>query len=99
MQTLGDQVRQTRLALGMTQQQLGERSGLAQNVIAAIENGKRENMTLPTIYKLAAGLNCQLIVQKDISAIREEQSEYVARKLFPSHPVLPQLKCSFRAKA
>ena len=85
MQTLGDQVKQTRLALGMTQQQLAERSGLAQNVIAEIENGKRENLTLPTIYKLAAGLNCQfipqLMVQKDISAVREEQSEYVARKI------------------
>ena len=85
MQTIGDQVKQIRLALGMTQQQLGERSGLAQNVIAAIENGKRENMTLPTLYKLAAGLNCrfipQLAAEKNISALREEQSEYVARKI------------------
>ena len=84
MQSIGDQVRQMRAALGMTQQQLAERSGLAQNVIAEIENGKRENMTLPTIHKLAEGLNCQLVglvPRKDVSVMREEQSEYVARKI------------------
>ena len=85
MQTLGDQVKQIRTALGMTQQQLAERSGLGQSMIAEIENGHRENLTLPTIYKLAQGLNCgfipQLIAEKDISVIREEQSDYVARKI------------------
>ena len=85
MQSIGDQIKQKRLELGMTQQQLGERSGLAQNVIAEIENGKRENMTLPTIYKLAAGLNCrfipQLVAEKNIAVMREEQSDYVARKI------------------
>ena len=85
MQSLGDQVKQIRIGLGMTQQQLAERSRLAQSAIAAIENGKRENLTLPTIYKLAAGLNCQfvpkLIAQNDIAVIREKQSDYVARKI------------------
>ncbi|MBI3313921.1 MAG: helix-turn-helix domain-containing protein [Candidatus Omnitrophica bacterium] len=85
MQTLGDQVKQMRSVLGMTQQQLAERSGLAQSVIAEIENGNRENLTLPTIQKLAQGLNCrfipQLIAEKDISVIREERSDYIARKI------------------
>jgi len=85
MQTLKDQVRQIRLALGMTQQQLAARSGLAQSVIAEIENGRRENLTLPTIHKLAQGLHCrfipQLIAEKDIAVIREEQSDYEARKI------------------
>lgn len=85
MQTLGDQIKQIRSALGMTQQQLANRSGLAQSVIAEIENRNRENLTLPTIRKLAKGLNCrfipQLIAEKDISVMREEQSDYVARKI------------------
>ena len=85
MQTLGDQVKQIRLALGMTQQQLAERSGLAQSVIAGIEAGKRESMTLPTIQKLAGGLNCQfapqLILTKDVETLREEQSAHVAQKI------------------
>lgn len=85
MQTLGDQVKQIRSALGMTQQQLSQRSGIAQSMIAEIENGHRENLTLPTIRKLAQGLNCrfipQFIAEKDIAVIREEQSDYVARKI------------------
>ena len=85
MQTLGDQVKQIRSALGMTQQQLAERSGLVQSAIAEIENSHRENLTLPTLRKLAQGLNCQFIPQfiaeKDISVIREERSDYIARKI------------------
>ena len=85
MQTIGDQVKQIRLALGMTQQQLATRCGLAQSAIAEIEAGKRESMTLPTIQKLADGLNCQfaprLIPTKDIDTLREEQSAQLARKI------------------
>ncbi len=85
MQSLRDQIKQIRTGLGMTQQQLAERSGLAQSMIAEIENGHRENLTLPTIHKLARGLNCrfipQLIAEKDIPVMREEQSDYVARKI------------------
>ncbi len=85
MQSLGDQVKQMRAGLGMTQSQLASRSGIAQSMIADIENGRRENLTLPTIQKLAGGLNCQFVPQfiaeKDLSVIREERSDYVARKI------------------
>ncbi len=85
MQSIGDQVKQMRHAFGMSQQQLAERSGLQQSFIADLENGKRGNLTLPTLHKLAAGLHCQLLTQfvlpKDISVVREEQSDYVARKI------------------
>ena len=85
MQSIGDQVKQIRTALGMTQQQLAERSGLAQSAIAEIEGGKRERMTLPTIQKLALGLNSEFVPQlrptKDIEALREEQSARVAQKI------------------
>ena len=84
MQSIGDQVKQIRTALGMTQQQLAERSGLAQNVIAEIETGKRESMTLHTVRKAATGLNCQfvgLIPENDIARLRAEQGERVAQKI------------------
>ena len=85
MQSIGDQVKQIRTALGMTQQQLAERSGLSQNVIAEVESGKRENMTLTTIQKLADGLKCQfvgqLIASRDIPTLREEQGTHVAQKI------------------
>ena len=85
MQSIGDQVKQIRTALGMTQQQLAERSGLSQNVIAEVEGGKRENMTLTTIQKLADGLKCQfvgqLIASRDIPTLREEQGTHVAQKI------------------
>ena len=85
MQSLGDQIRIIRDELGMTQAQLAQRSGLTQSMIADIENGKRANLTLPTIFKLAEGLHCQYVSQfqpiKNIPQILEEKSTEVAEKL------------------
>lgn len=85
MQSLGDQIRVIREELGMTQAQLAERSGLSQSMIADIENGRRVNLTIPTILKLAEGLNCQYVSQfqpiKDIPQILDERSTEVAQKL------------------
>lgn len=85
MQSLGDQIRVIREELGMTQAQLAERSGLSQSMIADIENGRRSNLTLPTIFKLAEGLNCQYVSQfqplKDIPQILDERSAEIAQKL------------------
>ena len=69
----------------MTQEQLSQRTGLTQSMITEIENGKRGNLSLPTINKLAEGLNCQFIGQflpkENISQILDEQSASVARKI------------------
>ncbi|MBI4358607.1 MAG: helix-turn-helix domain-containing protein [Candidatus Omnitrophica bacterium] len=85
MQSIGEQIKGLRQTLGMTQEQLAERSGLSQSMIADIENGRRLNLTTPTITKLAQGLNChyvsQLIPVKDIQEILDEQSLAVARKI------------------
>ncbi len=85
MQSVGDQIRGIRTALQMTQEQLAQRTGLPQSMIADIENGKRANLGLPTINKLAEGLNCQFVphfsYKKDISEICDEQSENIARKI------------------
>lgn len=83
--TLGLQIRQIREALGMTQSQLAERSNLRQSVIAEIENGKRKDLCLTTIAKLAEGLNCQPVVQmvpqKKIDALIDEKSTELAHKI------------------
>jgi transcriptional regulator with XRE-family HTH domain len=74
MQTIGDQIRTIREALGMTQTQLAERSGLTQSMIAGIETGERDNPSFATVNKLAEGLNCSFVSQlspkKDIPVFR-----------------------------
>ena len=83
--SIGLQIRQIREALGMTQLQLAERSNLQQSVIAEIEGGKRTDLCLTTIAKLAGGLNCQSVVQmvpqKKIHDLVDEKSTELARKI------------------
>ncbi len=83
--SVGLQIRQIREALGMTQLQLAERSNLRQSVIAEIESGKRADLCLTTIAKLAGGLNCQSVVQivpqKKIHDLMDEKSTELARKI------------------
>ena len=85
MQTIGDQIRTIREALGMTQTQLADRSGLTQSMIAEIEGGRRNNPSFATINKLAEALNCNFISQlspkKDIPVFLEEESDRLARKI------------------
>jgi transcriptional regulator with XRE-family HTH domain len=53
------EVRRRREALGLTQDELAERSGLTPNYIGTIENGKRDP-SLSTMMAIAKGLNLQL---------------------------------------
>lgn len=82
---LGAQIKRIREALGMTQEQLARRSGLRQSMIAEIEGGKRQNLGLFTIEKLAEGLNCkplvQMIPEDKISQILDERGAQVAQKI------------------
>lgn len=82
---VGEQIRGIREALGMTQTQLAARSGFPQSMVAEIESGKRANLSLSTIQKLAAALRCrpfvQMIPEKEISRILDEQSTEVARRI------------------
>lgn len=85
MQLVGEQIKGIRTALGMTQQQLAERTGFPQSMIANIENGKHENMGLLTIQKLAEALDCESLVQvsprKSIKDTLDEQSTRIAQKI------------------
>jgi transcriptional regulator with XRE-family HTH domain len=51
----GREVRRIREDIGLTQEQLAERSGLSSIYIGTIENGKRDP-SLSTVYSLAKGL-------------------------------------------
>lgn len=52
---LGRAIRRRREALGLSQEELAERSGLHRNYIGGIERGER-NVGIKAIFRLAAGL-------------------------------------------
>lgn len=52
---VGENLRQARLAAGLTQEQLAERSGFSQQYLSGLEQGKR-NPTIVSIYELALAL-------------------------------------------
>lgn len=52
----GERVRRMRLALGLSQEQLAERSGLHRNYVGGIERGER-NLSLVNVLYLAHGLD------------------------------------------
>jgi transcriptional regulator with XRE-family HTH domain len=53
--TFGREVRRRRVALGLTLEELAERSGLTPNYIGTVENGRRDP-SLSTVLALAKGL-------------------------------------------
>lgn len=52
---LGREIRKRREALGVSQEELAERSGLHRNYIGGIERGER-NVGIKAIFRLAAAL-------------------------------------------
>ncbi len=60
----GKRVRERRLALGLTQQELADRAGLHRSYIGQIEMGKR-NVTLKSAARIAEAL------QLDIASLLE----------------------------
>lgn len=52
---VGENVRKARLAKGLTQEKLAELSGLTQQYISELENGK-QNPTVITLYELGQQL-------------------------------------------
>lgn len=55
--SFGREIRRRRGALGLTLEQLAERSGLTPNYIGTVENGRRDP-SLSTVLALAKGLGC-----------------------------------------
>ena len=52
---VGSNVRRVRLAKGLTQEQLAERSGFTQHYLSGLEQGKR-NPTVVTVFEIAQAL-------------------------------------------
>lgn len=66
---VGTNVRVVRLAAGMTQEELAERSGFSQQYISGLERGKR-NPTIVSVYELAQALGVkheQLVASSSIT--------------------------------
>jgi transcriptional regulator with XRE-family HTH domain len=53
--TLGDRVRERRLALGLSQMSLADRIGLHFTFVSSVERGER-NLSLQSLLRLADGL-------------------------------------------
>ncbi|MEW6608163.1 MAG: helix-turn-helix transcriptional regulator [bacterium] len=56
---LGNRIRELRKALGLTQEELGERANLHNTYIGAVERGER-NLSIESIEKIAKGLNIEI---------------------------------------
>jgi transcriptional regulator with XRE-family HTH domain len=64
---IGTNVRNARIAKGMTQEELAERSGFSQQYISGLERGRR-NPTIVSIYELGQALGVShdaLVVSPD----------------------------------
>ena len=59
---VGRNVKRLRLARGLTQEQYAVKSGLAQQYVSDLENGKK-NPTLATLMSLMSALNVTLSVK------------------------------------
>jgi transcriptional regulator with XRE-family HTH domain len=63
---VGENLRRERLAAGLTQEQLAEKSGFSQQYLSETENGKR-NPSIVTLYEIATalGVPCVRLVQNE----------------------------------
>lgn len=55
---MADRIKERRIALGLTQEELGNKLGLQKSAIAKYENGRVENMKRSVIAKMAKVLEC-----------------------------------------
>ena len=55
----GRRLREIRGEAGISQEKLGELAGLHRTFVSMVERGER-NVTIATVEKLAAGLNCRM---------------------------------------
>lgn len=60
-QQVGNLIRATRKAKGLTQRELGDRLGLTKNTVTEYEAG-RQNLTIETLNKIFTALNEVVII-------------------------------------
>lgn len=70
---IGQHIKQIRMMRGYTQQQLAEKSGIAQYNISRIENGGGK-ITINTLTKLLSSLNAKLVIEINTKKAEEDDS-------------------------
>ena len=58
---IGENIREIRKLKGMTQKELGEKTGLTKDYIGALERGKMQNPSLQTMKKLSEALDTSIM--------------------------------------
>jgi len=79
---IGQRIRDARLKLGLTQEQLGERADVHYSYIGQVERG-RKTPSIPTLRKIAEALNLPIE-----SLLREDTPEY---RISPQQLLLGEL--------
>jgi len=84
IENIGEQIKNIRETLGMTQKQLAKRVGVKQPVISRIEK-QSENCSMRTVLKILNALNCRfsgfIMSKEDLSAFIEKAAEKKAEAL------------------
>lgn len=87
--TIGENIKQLRLARGMTQEELANRLGVKKSAISKYEKGHVVNLKRSTIEKLAIALNVQptTIMGWTIDSESEEVKEFIekVKKMSPDN--------------
>lgn len=71
LNALGKVIRERRISLGMSQEELAEKSGLHRTYVSDVERGIR-NLTIGALWFLAGGLGLQL---RDIVGLMETRAQ------------------------
>ena len=70
--------------IGLSQIDLGEKSGISQASIARIESGKQKNLKRETMKKLADGLGISLTqLMEPFTMVKEEEAAYGSARAVP----------------
>jgi non-specific serine/threonine protein kinase len=82
----GELLRRYRLAAGLTQEALAERTGLSVRGLSDLERGARRTPHPGTIRRLAQALDLSEAEQADLQAVRDRQAVTGANRVRWSHP-------------
>lgn len=81
---MADRIKQQRIKMGYTQEELGQKLGLQKSAIAKYENGRVENMKRSVIVNMAKVLECSPVYLMGWEAeAPEEKPAHASRAACP----------------
>lgn len=89
---MSDRIKEKRLELGYTQEELAEKVGLQKSAIAKYENGRVENIKRSMIQKLADTLNCSPAYLMGWEENLNEESEDIIVDIMSDNRLLAYVK-------